>query len=44
MNTVAGIGYLIASVMSGIAIFLPGPYNIKDSTNYVRWKYRRFIK
>lgn len=35
INTIAAIGYLITAIMSFIAMFLPGPYKIKDTRNYL---------
>ncbi len=35
LNLIAGISYLITAIMSFIAILLPGPYNIKDTKNYI---------
>ena len=38
INFIAAIGYLCASFMALIAMILPGPYNIKNTTNYLHEK------
>jgi hypothetical protein len=35
LNLIAAISYLITAIMSCIAMFIPGPHNIKDTANYL---------
>ena len=39
LNVVAAVGYLFTSLMAFIAMLIPGPYNIKDTANYLYRKH-----
>jgi hypothetical protein len=41
INLIAAIAYLITACMSFIAMVLPGPYNIKDTANYLYENYTK---
>lgn len=38
LNLIAAISYLFAAIMSGIAMFIPGPHNIRDTGKYLYGK------